>query len=159
MSGLANALVIIAVIGVVIARQLRPRVVRAGGRWWVLPAVLVVLAVRDGGIVDPHHRDAAIALLAVETLIGAVMGLVWAGTTRMWRGEGGAVWSQGTKATIGVWVVGIAVRVGLYGVGAAMGVQQHTGSVLVAVAATLLIRSGVLMWRAQSVAPSYPAVS
>ncbi|MEC3997587.1 DUF1453 domain-containing protein [Actinacidiphila sp. DG2A-62] len=149
MSGLGNAVVIVAVIGLVIARQMRPRRIRAGGRWWLLPAVLVVLAVRDGGVVDSAHRSTSIGMLAAELAVAVVMGFGWAFTTRMWTEGDGSVWTQGTKAALGVWVVGIAVRVALYGIAAAMGVHQHSGSVLLAVAATLLIRSGVLMARAQ----------
>lgn len=159
MSGLVNALVIVAVIGVVIARQLRPRQVSAGGRWWLIPAVLVVLAIRDGGLIDTGHRDAAVALLAAELVVGAAMGVVWAATTRIWTQDDGSVWAQGTRATITVWMLGIATRAGLYAAGASMGVHQDSGSVLLAVAATLLIRSGVLMWRARSLEPSYRTVS
>lgn len=159
MSGLVNALVILAVVGLVIARQLRPRQVAAGGRWWLIPAVLVVLAIRDGGLTDPAHRDLSIALLGGELLIGAGMGVVWALTTRMWTAQDGGVWAQGTRATITVWVLGIALRVGLYAAAAAAGVHQETGSVLLAVAITLLIRAVVLLRRAQGLEPSYRTVA
>ncbi|SEN37623.1 DUF1453 family protein [Actinacidiphila rubida] len=159
MSGLVNALVIVAVIGVVIVRQVRPRRVATGGRWWLLPVVLAVVAVRDGGLIDGAHRDASIALLGAELAVGAVMGLAWAGTTRMWTGTDGAVWAQGTRATIAVWVLGIAIRVGLYAAAAGTGIHQHTGSLLLAVAGTLLVRGGVLVLRAQRGHASYPAVS
>jgi hypothetical protein len=158
MSGPVNALVIVAVIAVVIARQLRPRRVTMSGRWWLVPAVLVVLAVREGGIIDTAHPGTATALLVAELVVGAVMGLVWAGTTRMWTEQDGSVWAQGTKATIAVWALGIAIRVGLYGAATAMGVHQHTGSVLLAIAVTLLVRRAVLSWRAARPA-SYSAVS
>jgi hypothetical protein len=154
MSGWGNVLVIVAVIGIVIARQLRPRRV-GGGRWWLIPAVLVVLAVRDGGFIDPHHQDAAIALFAAELVVGGAMGIVWAGTTRIWAEADGAVWMQGTRATITVWMLGIAVRAGLYAVAAAEGVHQQSASLLITVAATLLIRTGVLFQRAQGLEPSY----
>jgi hypothetical protein len=159
MSGLVNALVIVVVIGVVIARQLRPRQVSAGGRWWLIPAVLVVMGVRDGGLIDPAHQELALGLLAAELIVGAAMGVVWAMTTRMWTEADGTVWSQGTKATIAVWVLGIAIRMALYGVAAAVGVHQHTGSILLAVGATLLVRAGVLMRRATHVESSYRTVS
>ncbi|MBM9507216.1 CcdC protein domain-containing protein [Actinacidiphila acididurans] len=160
MSGLVNALVILAVIGLVIARQTRPRRL-AGGRWWLIPAALIVLAIRQGGLLDPHHRGAALALLIAELIVGAVMGTVWATTTRMWTDEDGSVWSQGTRATIAVWAAGIAIRVGLYGTARALGVRQDSGSVLIAVAVTLLIRAGVLVRRAQALkpAPTYRTVS
>lgn len=157
MSDPTYALVILAVIGVVIARQVRPRRL-SGGRWWLLPAALAVLAVRQGGLVDPHHTDTALALLAAEMVVGAVTGMAWATTTRVWTGDDGSVWAQGTRATIAVWVVGIAVRAGLYGAAAALGVHQDSGSVLLAVALTLLIRTGVLVWRAQVLEPSYRTV-
>jgi hypothetical protein len=159
MSGPVNALVILAVVGFVIARQLRPRTV-GGGRWWLIPGVLVVMAIRDGGsLIDAHHQDAAVALFTAELVVGAVMGVVWATTTRMWTDPDGKVWAQGTKTTIGVWVLGIAARVGLAVVAASMGVHQSSGSVMLAVAATLLIRTGVLLRRAQSLEPSYRTVS
>ncbi|UWE11760.1 DUF1453 domain-containing protein [Actinacidiphila bryophytorum] len=159
MSGLVNALVILAVVGLVIARQLRPRPVAAGGRWWLIPAVLAVLAIRDGGLVDSAHQGLSVALLGGELLIAAGMGVVWALTTRMWTAQDGGVWAQGTKATVTVWVLGIALRVGLYGAGAAAGVHQETGSVLLAVAVTLLIRAGVLLYRAQGLLSSYRSVA
>jgi hypothetical protein len=159
MSGLVNALVILAIIGLVLARQLRPRVV-AGGRWWLVPAVLVVLSIRSGGsLIDGQHEQAAVALFSAELALGAVMGIVWAATTRMWTASDGRVMAQGTKATLAVWVLGVAARVGLYAVAAAVGVHQSSSSVMIAIAATLLIRSGVLVWRAHSREPSYRTVS
>jgi hypothetical protein len=62
-SGLVNALVVVAVVGLVIARQLKARTI-GGGRWWLVPGVLAVLAIRDGGgLVDRQHHGASIALL------------------------------------------------------------------------------------------------
>jgi hypothetical protein len=159
MSAWLSALVIVAVIGLVIARQVRPRQISAGGRWWLIPAVLLVLAIRDGGLTDPAHRGASVALLAAELLVGAGIGLAWAGTTRVWREPDGAVWSQGTKASLAVWGVGIALRIGLYGAGAALGVHEGSGSVLLAVALTLLIRAALLVHRARAVEPSYRTVA
>ncbi|WP_405588804.1 DUF1453 domain-containing protein [Streptomyces sp. NBC_01190] len=158
MPGLVNSLLIAAVIGVVIARQLRPRRVD-GGRWWLIPGVLIVLAVRGGGLIDPHHREVAAVLLTAELLVGAVLGVVWASTARIWTESDGSVWSRGTRATITVWVLGIAFRIGLYAIAAADGVHQDSDSILLAVAVTLLIRSGTLLHRAQALRPSYRSVS
>jgi hypothetical protein len=49
-----------------------------------------------------------------------------------------------------VWFVGIALRAGLYALGAALGVHQESSALLLALAATLLVRSGVLALRARS---------
>jgi hypothetical protein len=159
MSALLSALVMVAVIGLIIARQIRPRPISASRRWLLIPVVLVVLAIRDGGLLDPAHRGASFVLLAAEMLVGAGIGLAWALTTRVWREADGAVWAQGTKASLSVWGVGIAVRIGLYGAGAALGVHEGTGSILLAVALTLLIRAGLLLRRAQGLEPSYRTVA
>lgn len=159
MSGSVEALVVVAVIGVVIIRQLRPRRVTGNRRWWLIPAVLVVLALREHGLIDPEHRQGAIGLLVVELVVAAVMGVAWAWTTRLWTEKDGTVWVRGGKATVVVWAAGVAVRIALYGVGAAMGIHQETGSFLIALAATLLIRTGVLVGRAKGVGPSYRTAS
>lgn len=159
MSGLFDALLAVVVIGLVITRQLRPRRVSGGRRWWLVPAVLLVLAVRDGGLIDPAHRDVSLALLGAELVLGAATGAAWMGTTRIWAEPDGTVWAQGTKASLAVWAGGIVLRVGLYAAGAAAGVEQKTGSVLLAVAVTLLIRSGLLVWRAQGTRAPYRTVA
>ncbi len=154
MSGLLNAVVILAVVALVLARQLKPSRVAEGGRWWIVPAVLVVLAVREHGFLDPHHTAASVGLLAVEILIGAGTGTAWAFTTRIWRDDSGVAWTQGTKATAVAWVGGIALRVGTAVLGAMLGVHQGSGATMLALAATLLIRTGVVVWRANGLEPA-----
>lgn len=150
MSGLANALVIIAVIGLVLARQLKPRKVADGNRWWLLPAVLAFMALREPGLIDQGHRAEAIGLLCAELLVGVGMGAVWAWTSRMWTDKDGEVWVRGTKATAAAWLGCVVLRVGLYALAAVAGVHQDSGSLMLAIAATLLIRTGVVLRRAQS---------
>jgi hypothetical protein len=154
MSGLVNALVICAVVVLVIARQFRTRRINADGRWWIVPAVLVFIALREPGVIDPHHRTEAIVLLGTELLIGLATGAGWAWTTRIWTEPDGSVWSKSTKASAAVWIVGIGLRVGLFGIGALLGVHQDSSALLLALAATLLVRSGLLAWRSQSLHPA-----
>lgn len=150
MSGLVNALVIVAVVAVVIVRQFRARQIGTDRRWWLLPVILGVVALRRPGLLDAHHHTASALLLGVELVIGLVTGAGWAWTTRLWVESDGSVWSKSTKASGGVWVVGIALRVGLMALGAAVGVHQDSSALMLGLAATLLVRSGVLTWRAQS---------
>ncbi|WP_406441896.1 DUF1453 family protein [Streptomyces sp. NBC_01613] len=154
MSGLVNALVIAAVVAVVLVRQFRARQISTDRRWWLLPVILAVVALREHGIVDAHHRTESIALLGTELLIGLATGAGWAWTTRIWAEPDGTVWSKSTKASVTVWIVGIALRVGLFALGTAIGVHQDSSALLIALAATLLVRSGILVWRAQSLAPA-----
>lgn len=155
MSGLVDALAIFAVVVLVIVRQFRAQRISSDRRWWILPAVLGFIALREPGVIDPHHQAEAILLLGVELLIGLATGAGWAWTTRIWTAPDGSVWGQGTKASVVVWGVGIGLRVGLFGIGVLLGVHQDAPAmVLVALAATLLVRSGILAWRSQSLHPA-----
>ncbi|MER7181443.1 DUF1453 domain-containing protein [Streptomyces hyaluromycini] len=158
MSGLVNTLLIVAVVVVVIARQFRARPINAGRRWWLLPVILAVVALREPGILDAHHRTESALLLATEMLVGLGMGAGWAWTTRVWTEADGVVWTKSTKASGAVWFAGIAVRVGLYAFGAVVGVHQDSSALMLGLAVTLLVRSGILVWRAQSL-PSATSVS
>ncbi|WP_327691787.1 DUF1453 family protein [Streptomyces sp. NBC_00461] len=159
MSGLVNGLAIAAVVVLVVVRQFRAQQIGTGRRWWLLPAILAVVALREPGIVDAHHRVESIALLGIELLIGLATGAAWAWTTRIWAEPDGTVWSKSTKASVTVWIVGIALRAGLFALGAAVGVHQDSSALLIALAATLLVRSGILVWRAQSTAPAVGATT
>lgn len=154
MSGLVNALVIVAVVALVVVRQFRTRRIGTDRRWWLVPAIVAVLALREAGILDPRHRTESVLLLGAELLIGLLTGVGWAWTTRVWVEADGAVWSKSTKASVAVWIVGITLRVGLFGLGTALGVHQESSALLLALAATLLVRSGILVRRAQSVTPA-----
>ncbi|MFF4396126.1 DUF1453 domain-containing protein [Streptomyces sp. NPDC001480] len=150
MSGLVNALLIVAVVVLVIVRQFRAQTISTDRRWWLVPVVLAVLALREPGMIDAHHRTSSVLLLAAELLIGLATGAGWAWTSRMWRESDGTVWSRSTKASVAVWVLGIALRAGLFGLGVLFGVHQDSSALLLALAGTLLVRSGILLWRAQS---------
>jgi hypothetical protein len=154
MSGLVNALMIAAVAVLVIVRQFRAQQIGAGRRWWLVPLILAVVALREPGLLDVHHRTASAVLLGAELLIGLATGAGWAWTTRIWAQPDGSVWSKSTRGSVTVWIIGIALRAGLYALGTAVGVHQHSAALLIALAATLLVRSGILIWRAQAVAPA-----
>ncbi|HEY8980320.1 MAG TPA: DUF1453 domain-containing protein [Streptomyces sp.] len=149
MAGLVNVLVIVAVVAVVIGRQFRAAPVGPGRRWWLLPGILAVMASQQPGVLDAGHRTASAVLLGVEVLVGLVTGAGWGWTTRMWVAQDGVVWRKSGKASAGVWGIGVLLRVGLFEVGAAIGVHQSSSVLMLSLAATLLVRSGVVAWRAQ----------
>ncbi|MEU3663729.1 DUF1453 domain-containing protein [Streptomyces sp. NPDC032940] len=150
MSGLLDALTIVAVAGLVVARQFRAHRIDTDRRWWLAPAVLGVIALREPGLTDTHHPLVSVLLLAAELLIGVGTGVGWAWATRIWVSADGAVWSRGSRASIAVWTAGIALRAALFAAAAALGVRQDTSAVLLALAATLLARSGTLAWRTRT---------
>jgi len=159
MPGLVNALVIVIVAAIVIARQFRARPIDTDRRWWLLPAVLAVVALREPGILDAHHRTGSAVLLAVELLIGLGTGAGWAWTTRVWTEPDGSVWTRSSKASGAVWAAGIALRVGVFALGATLGIHQDSSALMLGLAGTLLVRSGVLTWRARSLDDVSPSVS
>ncbi|MFF0386731.1 DUF1453 domain-containing protein [Streptomyces sp. NPDC004286] len=154
MSGFVDVLVIVAVAVLVIARQFRTHAIDAERRWWLVPAILVVVALREPGILDAHHRVESLALLAAEVVVGLATGAGWAWTTRIWRAPDGVVWSRSTKASAVVWAGGIALRGGLFGLGYAIGVRQDSAALVLGLAATLLVRGGITAWRARLLASS-----
>lgn len=159
MPELVKVLVIAAVVVLVVARQFSAREITTERRWWVLPVVLAVVALREPGTLDAHHRAESAVLLGAELLIGVAIGAGWAWTTRIWAGPDGAVWSRSTKASAAVWGLGIAVRVGLFALGAVLGVHQNSSALILALAATLLVRSGFLVLRAHSVSAAAPSAA
>ncbi|MFE2944519.1 DUF1453 domain-containing protein [Streptomyces sp. NPDC059255] len=153
MSSLSDVLLIAAVVVLVVARQFRAQRVAAGGRRpYVLPAVLVLLALRQPGLLGAHDRPLSLALLGVELVVGVVMGAGWAWTSRLWTEPDGTVWSKGTRATLAVWGAGIAVRLGLMGAGALLGVHQGSGALMLSLAASVLVRQATLTWRVRTAA-------
>ncbi|MEU4872302.1 DUF1453 domain-containing protein [Streptomyces sp. NPDC021608] len=154
MSGLVDALVIVAVIALVIVRQFRASRIDTGRRWWLLPGVLAVLALREPDLLDAHHPVTAALVLGAEVTVGLATGAAWAWTTRVWVEPDGAVRSRSTGASVAVWAVGIGLRLGLYALGTVLGVHQDSSAVMLALAATLLVRSGVLIRRTRSLHPA-----
>ncbi|MFF1924505.1 DUF1453 domain-containing protein, partial [Streptomyces sp. NPDC058221] len=150
-----NVLVIVAIIALVVVRQCSAQRISGDRRWWVLPGVLLVLALREPGLVDSHHQTLSVVVLGAELVVGLVTGAAWGWTARLWRAADGSLWSKGTKATVYVWIAGLLLRVALYGVAAALGIHQGSPALMMALAVTLLVRSGVLARRATEIPASY----
>ncbi|MFF5515274.1 DUF1453 domain-containing protein [Streptomyces coeruleorubidus] len=154
MSGLIDALAIVLVAMLVIARQFRATPIDGERRWCLLPAILAVVALREPGVLDAHHHTASVLLLGAELLVGLATGAGWAWTTRIWVEPDGTVWSKSSRASVAVWGVGIGLRVGFFALGAAMGVHQDSSALLLGLAGTLLVRAGILARRGRLPGPS-----
>ncbi|MFD9887320.1 DUF1453 domain-containing protein [Streptomyces alboflavus] len=158
MPGFANALLILAAVALVVRRQTQPQRMTGSKRWWLIPVVLGYVGLRGSGVIDTQHETASLVLLGCEIVAGLLMGAAWAWTSRVWTEPDGSVWTRGTKSTAVVWAVGIAARLGLMGIGLLIGIHQGTGALLVALAASLLVRAGILELRAQALRPA-PALA
>lgn len=79
MSGLVNALLIIAVVAVVVVRQCSARRISDDRRWWILPGILLVMSLREPGLMDVHHEALSVVVLGAELTVGLVTGATGAG--------------------------------------------------------------------------------
>lgn len=156
MGGLLNIAAIVAAVVFVFIKQFSAqRITSEGRKWWLIPAVLAFLALREPGLLDPAHRTASAVLLAVGLLIGLACGAGWAWTTRIWTDADGVVWTKGSWAAAGVWLCAMVLRGGLMALAAVLGVHQGSPAILLSVAAMLLTRTGVTTWRARNVQRTY----
>lgn len=150
MTALVNIVVIIAVLVLVVQRQMRAQRLDTERRFWLLPLILGALALRDPQLIDHDHAALSAVLLGASLVAVLAMGSVWGWTVRLWRSEDGSVWAKGTKATVAAWVGMIAIRLGLYGIGSAMHVHQAGSALMLGLAVMLLVRSLVVNWRART---------
>ncbi|MFJ8882046.1 DUF1453 domain-containing protein [Streptomyces sp. NPDC102402] len=159
MSELFDVLVIVAVVALVAARQFSAQRVGDRKRWWVLPVILSIVALRSDGVLDPRHETLSAAMLGAGLVLGLVTGAGWGWTARLWQESDESVWSRGTRATLFVWAGGIALRVALVLAAVVLGIHQGTSALLISLAAMLFARSGVLAVRARSVRERHDAAA
>lgn len=148
----ALALVVVAF---VIYRQMRPRpVARPVGL--IIAAVMILVGLSGGGLVDAGHASLSIAVLVAELLVAAGLGVLRAMTTRVWRDQHGVAWSQGGVPTLIAWVGSIAVRVAMMALTSFLGLASSQSSVLLFVGVTLGVQFLVVARRANAL-PIGPA--
>ncbi|MFI0817703.1 hypothetical protein ACH4TX_14550 [Streptomyces sp. NPDC021098] len=115
--GTAPALAV-AIVGLVVWRQLHTRPVRRNGSL-IAPVVLGVLGISGLTLgiasADKHHplTTAPVALLTASFAVAAGFGVARARTVHVWRGPQGEVLRKGTAATTGLWIASVAMHIGL----------------------------------------------
>ncbi|MFE6183086.1 DUF1453 domain-containing protein [Streptomyces sp. NPDC056465] len=155
MSELFNVLVMVAVVALVVVRQFSTQRVGDRRRWWVLPAVLFIVALRSDGALDHRHEALSALMLGAGLVVGLLTGAGWGWTARLWQGPDESVWSRGTRATVFVWAGGIGLRLSLAVAALLLGIHQGTAALLVSLAAMLFARGAVLAMRARGVREQY----
>ncbi|MEU7877401.1 hypothetical protein [Microbispora bryophytorum] len=146
--------VALVVVFVMIYRQTRPRpVARPVGV--IVAAAMVLAGLGGGGLVDSRHMALSLAVLVVELLVAAGLGVLRAMTTRVWRDQRGVAWSQGGAATLIAWVGSIAVRVAMAVATSFFGLASSQSSVLLFVGVTLGVQFLVVARRASAL-PTVP---
>lgn len=143
---LPGVIIGVAVLALVIYRQLRTRAVTPR-RTYLIPLIFAVygiglVAVQDHGrVLDPAHGTLSAVLLAGELVAAVLLGLLRAVTVSVWREPDGTVWRRGTGWTVAAWIGSVLVRVAFAAGGAYLGVHSGTGEIMVFVAVTLLAQN------------------
>ncbi|GAA3214557.1 hypothetical protein [Nonomuraea helvata] len=120
----------------VVYRQMKTRPTAKRGLLYTA-AVMSVVGVVTGGLIDARHLALSIGLLLVEAVIAVALGVWRATTVRVWLDESGTAWSKATGWTLLAWLVSIAVRVGLYFAGQALGLTSSPTGILLFVGLTI----------------------
>ncbi|TQS23904.1 hypothetical protein [Microbispora hainanensis] len=142
-------LIALAVVAIVIYRQMRPKPV-ARPLGVIIPVVMVLIGVSGGGLVDARHTSLSVAVLVVELLVAAGLGVLRAMTTRVWRDQQGVAWSQGGVPTLVAWVGSIAVRVAMMALTSFLGIASSQNSILLFIGVTLGVQFLVVARRANA---------
>jgi len=105
-----NLLIGIAVLALLVYRQLQVRPVRANFR---LPLILAVIGVIEltQFLKHEHHTGTVIAALAGSLVLAAITGAVRAVTVHVWIDAGRAL-RQGTWLTAVLWIVSLGLHLG-----------------------------------------------
>jgi hypothetical protein len=141
----------VAVLGLLVYRQMRTRPVRAFNAR--LPLILGVIGVVElaAFLKGYHHSQGAVAASLVGSLVlAAVFGAARAATVRIWLREGQA-WVKGTWITGVLWVVSLAAHLGydaVFDVKDAHG-SLGSASILLYLAVTFVVQRLVVQRRAQ----------
>lgn len=147
-----NLLVGLAVLALLVYRQLQVRPVRANFR---LPLILAVIGVIQltQFLKHDHHTGTVFAALAGSLVLAAIFGAIRAMTVRVWIQAGQAL-RQGTWVTAVLWVVSLGVHLGydylVDGKGSQAGLG--TASLTLYFAVTYTIQRFILQAKAQRIA-------
>lgn len=112
MPSAANIVVSLAVLALILTRQLVKRTVREDQPFRIM-AILGVIGIVETVQFQGKHTvsGAAWAILAASLVLGAGFGALRGMTVHVWR-EGGTLYRKGNAITLVLWVVGLALHLG-----------------------------------------------
>jgi hypothetical protein len=149
---IVNLLIGIAVLALLVYRQLQVRPVRANFR---LPLILAIIGVVELTQFLQHnrHTDTVFAALAGSLVLAAITGAIRAMTVRVWI-QGGQALRQGTWITALLWIVSLGVHLGYDYLVDGKGPQSGLGSASLVLyfAVTYTIQRFILQAKAQRIA-------
>ncbi|HUB39343.1 MAG TPA: hypothetical protein VMA72_10875 [Streptosporangiaceae bacterium] len=144
----------VAVLGLLIYRQLRARPVQ-GNQRIVLVLVIVGLIETAQYLQKLHAGSAAIVALAGSLVLAAVFGAARAATVKIWL-QDGQTWAKGNLLTAALWIAALAAHLGYdYLIGQRKDIG-HLGdaTVVLYLAISLAVQRVIVSARAQRLNPA-----
>jgi len=144
----------VAVLGLLIYRQLRARPVR-GNQRIVLILVIIGLIETAEYMQKLHAGSAAVVALVGSLVLAAVFGVARAATVKIWIQDGQA-WAKGNLLTAALWIVALAAHLGYdYLIGQHKDIGNlGDATVLLYLAVSLAVQRVVITARAQRLDPA-----
>jgi len=144
----------VAVLGLLIYRQLRVRLVR-GNQRIVLILVVVGLIETVQYLQKLHAGSAAVVALVGSLILAAVFGVARAATVKIWLQDGQA-WAKGNLLTAALWIVALAAHLGYdYLIGQHKDIGNlGDATVLLYLAVSLAVQRVIVSARAQRLNPA-----
>ncbi len=146
-SGILNAVLVLALVAWVLYRQTIARPVSARSLW-LLPGILVVIGVAAISNVNKGNLSTtAITYLGIDLVSSVALGALRGCFVRVFARDG-VMWRQGGAITIALWLVAIGVRVVIAILASHAGVGNVSDAALeVALGMSLLAQNGVVALR------------
>ncbi len=143
-----SVVAVVVIVGYVIGRQLLGEPVR-GKRLIVLPLILAIVGAVDLGKTGSHPGPADIALIVVEAVIAALIGLGQGALMRL-EARDGALWGQMPGRSLWLWIALVASHGGLdlVAVGVGAHVAAGTSPILLVLGINRLAQAVVIGTRA-----------
>jgi len=144
----------VAVLGLLVYRQLVARPVR-GNQRFVLILVIIGLVEAVQYMKGLHAGSAAVIALVGSLILAAVFGAARAVTVRIWVQDGQA-WSKGNLLTAALWVVAVGAHLGYdYLIGQHKDIGNLGGAtVILYLAVSLAVQRVIVTMRAQRLDPA-----
>jgi hypothetical protein len=146
-----NIVIAVAVVGLLIYRQLKIRPVRerTAARLVLILGVIGVVEMVDAA--KGHSLSAqTFGWLALGIAVGAGLGAARAVSVQVWRDDSGVAWRRGTVLTAGLWIVSLAAHFGSDALVDHSTTAKGLGSasILLYLAVSLGVQRELIRWRA-----------
>jgi hypothetical protein len=145
----ADILLIVVAVGWILFKQVQPAPVKA--RLLVIVPVVLAYFGTTTTAAKTWSNSTDLLLIVVGAVISVALGVPRGATIRVWVGDEGRWWRQGSKATLALWGALFVARGGLFVVAQATGHQAASGvgPLLFALALSFAAQNAVIAVRVQ----------